>query len=75
MGRFANDPDYTLRWPSSVLDGELRRLIRRAETEGGGPEWQDEVRLLLRQAFSSTVPVEDFERVVDTYDAFGDEPF
>jgi len=75
MGRFADDPDYTLRWPPDIFEDELRRLIRRAESEGRGSEWRDEVCLLLRQAFSSTVPFEDFERVVDNFEDFGDEPF
>ncbi len=27
MGRFVDDPDFTLRWPEAVLSDEIRRLI------------------------------------------------
>ncbi len=64
MGRFASDPDYTLRWPPEVLRNELQRLTLRARQYGESGEWREEVDLLLRQAFPSNVPVEDFRSLV-----------
>jgi len=53
--------DYTLRWPTSIVADEVRQLLSRAEAEGVTSDWREEVELLLRQAFVSTVPVEDFD--------------
>ena len=58
------DPvDYTLRWPNHIVADELQRLIALAESEGVTTEWLEEAGTLLRQAFSTVVPAEDFERV------------
>ncbi len=35
------------------------------ERDGLEPNWADEVELLLRQAFSSSVPAGDFRKVMD----------
>jgi hypothetical protein len=76
MGRFAGDPEFTLRWPPSLLRKELRRLIDRARREGMTRDWQGEVELLLRQAFRSPVPQEDFGSLVNGVKVLDDdEPF
>jgi len=59
----ASDPEYTLRWPHEVVLTELADLIARAEQEGVGPAWNEEVETLLRQAFPSDAPVRAFRRV------------
>ena len=64
LSNFLADPDYVLRWPASVFADEATRLVRRARANGTGTDWQEEVLLLLRQAFSSVVPREDFKRVL-----------
>lgn len=74
LGQFIDDPDYLIVWPNDVLQDELRRLIRRAQRNGAGSEWHDEVRTLLRQAFASGVPVDDdFTRVANS--SGDEEPF
>lgn len=75
MGRFASDPDFALTWPRDVFADELRRLIAVAERDGQSAEWTQEVELLLEQAFSSTVPRDDFSRLNAATWAFDDEPF
>lgn len=76
MGRFADDPDFARRWPEAVLADELRRLVTIGERDGLDHEWTQEVELLLQQAFSSTVPVDDFRRVMTQQpQAYDDEPF
>lgn len=81
MGRFANDPDFTLVWPPDVFAEELQRLIRRGRKQGMTKEWAAEVELLLRQAFQSTVPVTDFTLLYEAPDpsnggySFDEEPF
>ena len=76
MGRFAGDPDYALHWPVVIARDELQRLIIRGERDGMTTQWRDEVERLLQQAFSSTVPSEDFthlnSQAVSQYD---EEPF
>jgi hypothetical protein len=62
---YMKDPDYMLRWPPELFTEEIDRLIRRAMNFGLGAEWQEEVELLLRQAFSSPVPAEDFKKTFD----------
>lgn len=58
------DPvEYTLRWPSRIVADEIEGLIALADAEGVSTEWADEVDTLLRQAFVSSVPAEDFQRV------------
>jgi hypothetical protein len=77
---FADDPDYTLRWPPHVFAEEAERLVRRGSEWGMSHDWAEEVDLLLRQAFASSVPADDFKQVVDTpvqptpY-SYNDEPF
>ncbi len=77
MGRFADNPDFELRWPRDVLASELRRLALRGRSEGITHEWKAEVDLLLRQAFGVGVPTESFERVASAQWGPGDdeEPF
>lgn len=75
MGRFVSDPDYTVRWPGSVLRHELDRLIMRGRVHGETEDWRQEVELLLRQAFSSSVPAEDFGKLGTVAWDYGDEPF
>lgn len=75
MGRFASDPDYTMRWPMLILRSELDRLIVRGRVHGETQEWRQEVELLLRQAFSGSVPAEDFAKVAAGHWDYDDEPF
>ena len=70
---FLNNPDYTLRWPPELFANEAKRLVRRGETLGAGIDWVYEVKLLLRQAFESSVPAEDFELMARQ--GIDDEPF
>lgn len=80
MTDFVDDPDYTLRWPSAVFAEEAERLARRGAEWGMSRDWKEEVDLLLRQAFASSVPADDFKRVFETpaqtpaY-SYDDEPF
>ena len=60
---FLDNADYTLRWPPEVFAKEVQLLARRGSQFGMDDDWEKEVDLLLRQAFVSPVPAEDFERV------------
>lgn len=60
---FVDNADYTLRWPPEVFAKEVQLLVRRGSQFGMDDDWEEEVNLLLRQAFVSLVPAEDFERV------------
>lgn len=75
MGRFASDPDYMVRWPLPILRAELDRLIGRGRVYGESQEWRQEVELLLGQAFSGSVPAEDFAKADASPWDYGDEPF
>lgn len=58
------DPDYELKWPGHIFRDELRHLIQRARDLGMTAAWQDEVEQLLRQAFASDRPAEDFLQTI-----------
>ena len=76
VGRFADDPDFARRWPKDLLAQELRRLVTVGERDGVTQEWSEEVELLLQQAFSSTLPVDDFRGAVSQPWVYDDEePF
>lgn len=78
MGRFVDDADYTLDWPSTIFEDELRRLISLGREAGAGDKWYNEVETLLRQAFSSRVPLQDFQAVrqpPSTIGGYDSEPF
>lgn len=81
VGQFANHPDYRLRWPADVFEAELATLIGEGHRDGTSIEWRDSVELLLRQAFGSDVPIEQFRKEYDkpppaplAYD-YDEEPF
>lgn len=80
MGQFANHPDYRLRWPADVFKDALGELATRGLNEGTSPAWREDVELLLRQAFGSDVPIDDFRKVTEkpkpgpSYDV-DEEPF
>ena len=80
MTQFANHPDYRLRWPADLFRDALEPLLARGQREGGTREWRDDVELLLRQAFESPVPAEEFASEWEkptpkvTYD-YDEEPF
>jgi hypothetical protein len=61
VGRFAEDPEYTLEWPPELFQHELRRLMERL------PDREDraleEISHLLGEAFVSRQPREDWERL------------
>jgi len=63
MGRFANNPDYMLAWPPAIFRAELEALIDRA-ARIGEREWLGEVETLLRQAFVTDSPLQDFNAEV-----------
>ena len=73
-----NNSDYILRWPPGLLKREVERLIQRGKTLGTDRDWVSEVECLLKQAFISSIPTEDFRKVKDgptrtpTYE---EEPF
>ena len=67
MAYYDDNPDYTLRWPSKLFALEAELLVRRGAELGTDSDWQEEVALLLRQAFVSPVPANDFERVARTH--------
>lgn len=76
MSEFVDDPDYTLCWPPEVFAEEAERLVRRGADWGTGNEWVEEVDLLLRQAFASSVPADDFQQIVAGARLYDDEePF
>ena len=56
----AKDPNYALRWPSDLFADEARRLVDKGRRRGVDREWWAEVGVLLRQAFTSQVPADDF---------------
>ena len=60
---FLDNADYTLRWPPEVFAKEVRLLVRRGSQFDTDDDWEEEVDLLLRQAFVSSVPAEDFGRL------------
>lgn len=74
------EPDYVLRWPPATFRAEVERLVRIGREHGCVGSWKDEVETLLRQAFGSEVPVEDFGREMERHAAPygydpGEEPF
>ena len=83
MAYYDNNPDYTLRWPPKLFATEADRLVQRGEELGVDSDWQEEVVLLLKQAFMSQVPADDFARVARLSGEFAelihndldDEPF
>ncbi len=50
-----DDADYELRWPTALLQSEVRALL--AYT---GPGWSGRVELLLSEAFAGETPREEF---------------
>ena len=75
---FVDNADYTLQWPPEVFSKEIGLLVRRGSQFGTDDAWEEEVDLLLRQAFVSSVPAEDFGRVPHYRHApstSDDEPF
>ena len=60
---YDDNPDYTLRWPPELFALEAELLVRRGAELGTGSDWPEEVALLLRQAFVSPVPANDFDKV------------
>ena len=77
MGRFSGNPDYGLDWPAAILRIELEALIDKASRVIDQREWRQEVTTLLRQAFVSDVPFEEFNGETGNagQDWFLDEPF
>jgi hypothetical protein len=75
MTDFVHDPDFCLRWPNDLFADEVRRLIDRARTAGITSEWREEVEQLLRQAFVSSVPVQEFRRAQERVAYSDEEPF
>ena len=76
---YDDNPDYTLRWPPKLFALEADLLVRRGAELGVDSDWQEEVALLLQQAFVSQVPANDFDRVArlsgEVAELVDDEPF
>ena len=74
---FVDNADYTLRWPPEVFAKEVQLLVRRGSQFGIDHDWEEEVDLLLKQAFVSPVPAEEFARVplYQRAPVYDDEPF
>lgn len=66
---YRHDPEYALRWPADLFREEVLRLVRAARQWGATYDWREEVIVLLRQAFPSDVPVQEFERALDSQPA------
>ncbi len=60
MNSQAPDPEYELRWPPHIFQDELENMVRRGRDVGTTTAWEDEVEQLLRQAFASDRPANDF---------------
>ncbi|MFF1820421.1 hypothetical protein ACFVWG_24155 [Kribbella sp. NPDC058245] len=63
-------PDYELTWPPDLFRVELTKLINAPKT----PEWDERVELLLEDAFSTSVPGEDFKALPPTPNPFAGGP-
>jgi len=71
-----SDVEYTLKWPAEIISEEIERLVASGRENGETEDWQDEVKLFLRQAFATTTPAADFERSADGPLRYGgEEPF
>lgn len=81
MSGFVGDPEFTMAWPPHLVTTELEALLAEAEREGPSSEWREAVEQLLRQVFSSAVPIEEFQRACQAPAAlppdsgYDDEPF
>lgn len=78
MARYADDPSFALRWPKDIFASELGRQLDEAKRRGPDAEWAEAVTQLLRDAFSSPVPAEEFQDLArqPTSVAWdGEEPF
>lgn len=79
MDDLRNDPEYETRWPHDVLASQLDRLIASGRAGNIDSTWREEVQSILRQAFASSVPFDDFEEQWNasaTDPVYGDEePF
>lgn len=54
-------PDYTLCWPRELFASEAQQLMDSAPTTKANESWTSQVTWLLIQAFTSTVPMNDFQ--------------
>jgi hypothetical protein len=76
VSRLSDDPEFESEWPPGLFEEELRRLIRRGQEMGIDMDWRNEVETLLRHAFSSSVPLEQFVGILDGKVAeYDDDPF
>ena len=69
MTRFSGNAGYVLFWPAEFLVKEIESLILRNPAHGLDWEWVQEAALLLRQAFTSQTPANDFTAVAGAIDA------
>lgn len=72
MTRFSGNAGYALFWPPDFLVQEIESLIRRHPGPGLDWEWVQEAMLLLRQAFTSQAPANDFMEMAGAIDPRGD---
>ena len=63
---FVGNACYKLSWPKDLFVEEVGLPWERGVEFGIGDEWSSEVELLLRQAFASEIPAEDFRQACST---------
>ena len=67
MTGFEGNASYTLWWPRDLFIDSVEDLYSRGAGSGMGRDWKDAVLLLLRQAFASKAPAEDFKQVLSEW--------
>lgn len=72
MTVFSGNPRYALFWPPDILAEEVGSLAGSETASGMESEWVQEAMLLLRQAFTSPVPADDFWEVSGEIELFVD---
>lgn len=72
MTVFSGNPGYALSWPPETLAEEVDSLAGSETASGMESEWVQEAMLLLRQAFTSPVPADDFWEVAGEIELFVD---
>ncbi len=63
MADFDGNPAYTLWWPLDLFAREIEDIYLRCADSGISQELGSELTLLLRQAFTTEVPANEFGRI------------
>jgi hypothetical protein len=72
MPKFAEDPNFTLAWPATIVRAEIDRITAATTRDGNVEAWRDQIDLLLRQAFRSPEVAVEFARVFEARPDVGD---